>query len=170
MDLSKYSIEDLILLGIKSEIEAARVYRETAERVKNPFLKTRLEALSREEEKHREVLENLYHKFFPGKEIALPENPDYLPEFPEVNIFREISTTTDIRTVLEKAMMAEMSAKEYYEEISRMVEDENLARMMRYMAKIEEGHYNILKMEYEDMQEFENIMGDANYVEFDARF
>ncbi len=170
MDLGKYTIEDLLLLGIKSEIEAARVYRETAARVKNPFLKTRLESLSKEEEKHREILENLYRKFFPNKEIVLPENPEFLPEFPEIKIFREINTTTDIRTVLEKAMQAELSARDYYNEIAEMVEDEELAKMMRYMAKIEQGHYNILRIEYEDMEEFEAIMGDANYEQFDARF
>ncbi len=170
MNLSKYSLEELIALGIKSEIEAERVYRTTAERVKNPFLKNRLNALAVEESRHRDILENLFKKLFPNKDLVLPENPEFLPEFPEIKIFQEISTTTDIRNVLENAMKAEKSAEEYYRTIADMVDDEYLKKMMLYMARIEEGHYKILKNEYDDMSEFEAMMGDLDYTQFDARF
>ena len=100
----------------------------------------------------------------------MPENPEFLPEFPEIKIFHELTTTNDIRTILEKAMVAEKSAEDYYRSISEMVDDEYIKKMMLYMAKIEEGHYRILKNEYEDLQEFEGMMTDMNYAEFDARF
>ncbi len=170
MDLKKYNLEELLALGIKSEIEAEKVYRMTAERVKNPFLKNRLEGLAKEEDKHREILEELFKKLFPEKELNLPENPEFLPEFPEIKIFHELTTTNDIRTILEKAMVAEKSAEDYYRSISEMVDDDYIKKMMLYMAKIEEGHYRILKNEYEDLQEFEGMMTDMNYAEFDARF
>jgi len=170
MKLEKYNLEELLLIGIKSETEAARVYNETAAKVKNPFLKNRLAALSKEELAHKEILEGLYRKLYPGKNIVVPENPEFLPEFPEIKIFHELGTTSDIRTVLGESMKAELSAKEYYESIANMVDDEYMKKMMLYMAKIEEGHYMILKKEYDDMVEFEGMMQDMDYAQFDARF
>ena len=170
MNLEKYNLEELLLIGIKSEIEAEKVYRETAKKVNNPFLKNRLEALSKEENAHREILEKTYSKMFPGKEIIVPENPDFLPEFPEIKIFRELGTTTDVRKILEQAMKAELGAQEFYESIADMVDDDYTKKLMRYMAKIEEGHYMILKKEYDDMVEFESMMNDMDYAQFDARF
>ncbi len=170
MDLKKYSLEELLLVGIKSEVEAYKVYRSFAERVKNPFLRSRIETLAREEEKHREMLENLYRKLFPGKEIKLPENPETMPEFPELKIYYELGTTKDVRLILEQAMKAEKSAQQYYENIAEMVDDEYIKNVMRYMAKIEEEHYMILKREYDDMIEFESVMTDMDYVEFEGKF
>ncbi len=166
----KYSLEELLLVGIKSEVEASKAYKSFAERVKNPFLKSRLEALAKEEEKHGEMLESLYRKLFPGKEIKLPEKPDIMPEFPQLKIYYELGTTKDVRLILEQAMKAEKSAQEYYENIAKMVDDEYMRNVMRYMAKIEEEHYMILKREYEDMIEFESMMTDMDYVEFEGKF
>ena len=170
MDLTKYDLKDLLLVGIRSEIEANRVYSSFARHVKNPFLKSRLEALAKEEEKHREVLENLFKKLFPGEEIKVPEDPNVIPEFPEIKIFHELGATNDVRVLLEQAMKAEKSAKEYYENIAKKVDDEYVKKVMHYMARIEEGHYRILKQEYDDMVEFESMMTDMDYVEFEGRF
>ncbi len=170
IDLSKYSLEELILLGIKSEEVARDVYLKLAEGAKNPFLQTRLKALGEEEERHREIMVNLYKDLFEGKEPNPPDNPDFIPEFPEIRIFREIGETTDMRKILEGAMQAELSAKEYYEEIANMMEDKRIKTIMKYMAKIEEGHYKILKQQYEEILEFEEVMYDEEFVRFDARF
>ncbi len=126
--------------------------------------------MAKEEKKHREVLENLFRKMFPGKEINPPKNLDSIPEFPEIKIFHELGATKDIRVLLEQAMKAEKSAKEYYENIARKVDDDYVKKVMLYMAKIEEGHYLILKQEYDDMVDFESMMTDMDYVEFEGRF
>ncbi len=170
IDLSRYSLEDLILLGIKSEEVAKEVYENVAKDAKNPFLKTRLRALAEEEERHRAILVELYKDLFNGKEPEPPENPDFIPEFPEIKIFREIGETTDMRKILEGAMQAELSAKHYYDSIADMMDDARINRIMRYMAKIEEGHYKILKQQYEEIVEFESVMYDEQFMRLDARF
>ncbi|ADD08269.1 ferritin family protein [Candidatus Aciduliprofundum boonei] len=170
MDVSKYSLEDLILLGIKSEEVAKEVYSKVAEEAKNPFLKTRLEALAKEEDRHREILVELYKDLFNGKEPKPPENPDFIPEFPEISIFKELGGTTDIRKILEGAMRAELSAKDYYESIAEKMKDTRVKTIMKYMAKIEEGHYKILKQQYEEIIEFESVMYDEEFMQVDSRF
>ncbi len=170
IDLSKYSLEDLILLGIKSEEVAKEVYENVAKQAKNPFLKNKLKALAEEEDRHRAILVELYKDLFNGKEPEPPENPNFIPEFPEIRIFREIGETTDMRKVLEGAMQAELSAKEYYEGIAEIVKDARIKRIMRYMGKIEEGHYKILKQQYEEIVEFESVMYDEEFMRLDSRF
>ena len=170
MDVSKYSLEDLILLGIKSEEVAKEIYSKVAKEAKNPFLKTRLEALAKEEDRHRDILVELYKDLFNGKEPKPPENPDFIPEFPEIRIFKELGGTTDIRKILEGAMRAELSAKDYYESVAEKMEDPRVRTIMKYMAKIEEGHYKILKQQYEEIIEFESVMYDEEFMQIDSRF
>ncbi|MCD6276592.1 MAG: ferritin family protein [Thermoplasmata archaeon] len=170
MEMSKYTLKDLLLIGIKSEIEAEKVYRSTANKAKNPFLKAKLNALAEEENNHKKILEELFHELYPREDIKLPENPEFLPEFPEIKIFAELNGVTDVRKIIEQAMKAELSAKKYYEEIAEMVKEEKIKKLMLYMAKIEEGHYFILQHEYREIEEFESIMHDEDYMQFDARF
>ncbi len=170
MDVKDYSLKELILIGIKSEIEAGNVYAKTAEAVKNPFLKSKLQALAEDEKLHRDILEKLYARLYPDEEMEIPENPDFLPENPDIKLLKEINGITDVRRILEDAMQAELSAQKYYEDIANSVEDPYLKKMMLYMAKVEEGHYEILRREFKEMEEFENIMSDADYTQFDARF
>ncbi len=169
MDLSKYSLEDLILLGIKSEEVAKEVYERVARDAKNPFLRTRLTALAQEEERHRDILVELYKDLFNGKEPHPPENPDFIPEFPEIRLFKELGGTTDVRKILEGAMQAELSAKDYYESIAKMMKDPKIQTIMRYMAKIEEGHYKILKQQYDEILEFESVMYDEEFFRMDSK-
>jgi len=89
--MSKYTLKDLLLIGIKSEIEAEKVYRSTANKAKNPFLKAKLNALAEEENNHKKILEELFHELYPREDIKLPENPEFLPEFPEIKIFAELN-------------------------------------------------------------------------------
>jgi len=170
MDLSKYSLEDLILLGIKSEEVAKEVYQKIAQEARNPFLKTKLSALAEEEDRHKEILVELYKDLFNDKEPQPPEDPDFIPEFPEIRIFKELGGTTDMRKILEGAMQAELSAKDYYESIAEMMDDKRIKTIMRYMAKIEEGHYKILKQQYEEILEFESVMYDEEFMRVDSRF
>ncbi len=170
MNMEEYELKDLLLIGIKSELEARKVYERTANNARNPFLKTKLTALAEEEERHREILEKLFHELYPGEDIVLPENPEYLPEFPEIKIFAELNGVTDVRKIIEQAMKAELAAKKYYEDLADIVEDEKIKKLMLYMAKIEEGHYYILQSEYREIEEFESIMKDEDYMQFDARF
>ena len=138
-------------------------YSKVAQEAKNPFFKNKLEALAKEEG-HRKAPVELYKDLFNGKEPKTPENPDFIPEFPEIRIFKELGGTTDIKKILEGAMRAELSAKDYYESAAERMKDMRVKTIMRYMAKIEEGHYKILKQQYEEITEFESVMYDEEFM------
>ena len=57
MELKKYALADLLLAAVKSEIESQTIYSLVAQRVKNAFLKERLEFLALEEKKHQQAVE-----------------------------------------------------------------------------------------------------------------
>ncbi|MEE9224014.1 MAG: ferritin family protein [Thermoplasmata archaeon] len=152
MDLSKYSMDDLLLAAIKSEVSANEVYVILAEGVKNAFLKDKLSFLSGEEKKHQEKLESIYRENFPGKEVVLPEeSPVPLPEimFPDEGV--------PLSQILDSAMKAEMAANEFYKSLSGLFEDPNTKATLIYLAAMEMGHYKLLEIEKEYAERFEDF-------------
>ncbi|MCK4266784.1 MAG: Rubrerythrin, partial [Thermoplasmata archaeon] len=68
MDLSEYSLEEIYLSAIKSEVDSGAAYLKLAQVVNNAFLSEKLRFLASEEQRHREMLEKAYRGNFPGKE------------------------------------------------------------------------------------------------------
>ncbi len=153
MDLSNYSLEELFLTAIKSELESAKVYQALANKVENAFLKHRLVFLADEEDKHRVFVENVYKENFPGKEIVIPhESPVPLPE---VLIKDEMAPISE---VLENAMAAELTAKDFYGSLAgRFFEGSNHSKVLKYFARMEQLHYDILAEELENVRKFEEF-------------
>lgn len=152
MDLSTYTLEDLLLAAIKSEIESRTVYQTLADMVKNAFLKDRLEFLAGEEDKHNVYIEGLFKKYFPKTEIVLPEEtPVPLPalKIPEEPIL--------LSEIIESAMEAEKASSEFYEGLVTVVDDPSVKRTLQYFAAMEMNHYRILEAEQETMKRFEDF-------------
>jgi rubrerythrin len=153
MDLSIYSVEDLILTARKSESEAQRAYAELAGGIKNFALKERLNFLAGEEEKHGQFFEKLYHKQYPQKEMILPQGDSPVP-LPEISIDTENMPLSEI---LEGAMKAEMAAREFYLGLADRFDGKpEIQRMLHYIASMELGHYKILEIEAENARKFED--------------
>ena len=153
MDLSKYSVEDLLLSALKSEVDSKEVYLKLAESVKNFFLKDRLKFLAGEEEKHRIFLESLFKKSLPGKDIKLPEKTPV--PLPEIKIADE---TLPISEILLNAMDAEKAAQDFYSSLSeRFKEETEVKKILQYFASMEMGHYKILEVERNNALEFEQF-------------
>lgn len=152
MDLSNYTLEDLILTALKSEIEARDFYKGVAERINNFLLRDRILFLSGEEEKHRGVFVKIYEDNFPGKEIILPQkNPVPLPE---LKIEEEKVPLSEVFWI---AMQAEKSAHDFYISLSNLFPSESKERkMLLYIASMEMGHYQLLQAERENALKFED--------------
>lgn len=150
MDISKYTLEDLLLAAIKSEVEAEKVYSKLAESVKNAFLKERLKFLASEENKHKRYIEGIFRKQFGEQEIILPEKTDV--PLPEIEIIDE---NESISLILESAIKAEKAAKEFYEALSERFDDIEIKNMLKVLAKMEDGHYTILEQELGNVKAFE---------------
>lgn len=151
MDLKKYTLEDLLLAAMKSEIESTEVYTKIARQVKNGLLKDKLKFLASEEQKHKAFVEQLYKAKFPKKKILVPETtPVPLPPFviPDED--------TALGTLLKSAMQAEKSAHEFYQGLSKQfTKEKKIHNTLSYFADMELQHYKILEIEKESMDRFE---------------
>lgn len=150
MDLGKYKMDDLLLTALKAEVDAEKVYRELAARVKNALLADRLRFLAGEEQKHRAYFEAQFRKDFPGREICLPEK-GAVP-LPEVELEGE---DTPLSKVFEQAMEAERAAYDFYRGLAGLYADEATRNMIFYVASMELGHYRLLEIERENAERFE---------------
>ena len=151
MDLTKYSLEDLLLAAIKSEQESNLIYTRIAETVENGLMIDKFKFLANEETKHRKYIEQLYQKQFPKKPLQLPkETPVPLPEI-TIPADEQIS----LSDVIQQAMHAEQAAHDFYLGLSERFEDTSIKHMLHYFADMEQGHYRILEQEQQSLKWFE---------------
>jgi rubrerythrin len=150
MDLGHYDLEDLLLAAIKSEQESNKLYSKMMKKTKNGLLQDKLEFLAKEEEKHREFIEEIYTNHYPDKELKLPDQtPVPLPEV-------KMSEDTPLSTLLKEAMNAEQSASHFYKNLAdRFEEGSKINNTLKYFADMEIGHYKILEMEKNSMERYE---------------
>ena len=151
-DLTKFDVCDVILFAIKSELDSKAVYEKLASRTRNAFLKDRMTFLVKEEENHKLLLERVFKKLFPEKQIEIPE--ENIVPLPNVIV----SDDKPISDVLEEAMLAEQSVQEYYEAMSELFhDDKNIQKTLLFLSKMELGHYQILKLERDNAKFFDNF-------------
>ena len=151
MELGPYDLDVLLLAAIKSEIESKTVYSKLAKKVKNALLKDKLEFLSKEEEKHRQVTEEIFLNHFTKEDLVIPKKTPV--PLPELQITDE---NTPISTILKSAMDAEKGANEFYTSLSaRFPDDTKVKNTLLYFAKMELGHYKLLEIEKDSMERFE---------------
>lgn len=152
MDLANYTLEDVILTALKSEVDAKAIYLRIADGIDNAILKDKLKFIAEEEERHRVFLEGYYTKKFPEKVLELPEKTKV--PLPELNIEEESMSMVE---VFEGVMAAEMAAFEFYNSVADQFEtDTDLGRTLRYFASMEMGHYRLFEMEKDNMEKYEN--------------
>jgi rubrerythrin len=150
MDLSKFDLRDLLLAAIKSEADSKEIYSRMAKKTKNGLLKDKLEFLSKEEEKHKIFIEEIYKDNFPESKIFLPKkSPVPLPEL-------KYSETVALSVLLSEAMNAEKTAGEFYKSLaSRFKKGTKIYNTLIYFSDMEVGHYKILENEKISMEQFE---------------
>lgn len=142
MELDNYSLEDLFLFGMKSEIVSKEQYMSLAKSIDDRFLKDKLNYLATEEEKHRATLEEMYKIYFSGKEIILPD--DTIVPITEIIPKSDIS----LREILDKAIRAEGVAQIFYFTMSnKLSEDKEASATLLYFAAMEGNHIELLKTE-----------------------
>ncbi len=152
MDLSKYKLEDLFFTAIKAEIDSKEAYSIMAGITKNAFLRDRFMFLAGEEEKHRAFLEEEFRRQVPGKSLGLPEVSPV--PMPEIKVSGE---NMPISELIRQAMAAEKAAQDFYINFSKYIikANKDFALTLMYFAKMEEGHYELLKRELESAEQFE---------------
>ncbi|MBN1483638.1 MAG: ferritin family protein [Chloroflexia bacterium] len=139
---------EILGVAIKSEIAAARLYEYMAEQVANLDLKERLQFLVKEEQKHRRILEQAYHRQFPEIALVLPEQ-SLVP-----TVEAALQQGTPIPELFRLAMESERLSKEFYGDLAGRATEENSRSTLQYLSQMEQGHYDLLKTEYELIQRF----------------
>ncbi|MCU0275710.1 MAG: ferritin family protein [Acidobacteria bacterium] len=151
MKLKKYALADLLLTAIKSEIDSRTIYSRVAQRVKNAFLKERLEFLALEEKKHQKALEGLFNQRFPGQAVAVPAKP--VVPLPEIRFQDEAVPLSEI---LAQAMKAEQAAHDFYLQLAELfVDDAEKKNLLLYFSMMEMGHYKLLDLERGSLERLE---------------
>lgn len=154
LEITRFSMEELILSALKSEVDSKNIYDYLSSKVKNFMLKDKLNFLSNEEEKHRLFFIELFKKNFPEKNINLPDKT--IVPLPEIKIEKENIKLSDI---LSQAMVAEKAAMEFYLEIAKLYydKDKELYKMIKYIAMMEDVHHSILYAEKNFVESFEDV-------------
>jgi len=155
LDLSQVSLKDLLGFAIRSEMDSNQAYTDLSGMVKNPLLKEKFQWLAFEENKHKEVLENLFAALLPGESLSIPEQASF-PLLKKINI----TPSSSLVDLLYQAMESEKTAEEFYGEMAQKVEDPH-RKILNYLSKVEHTHFLMLQGEYDIAQDF------ADYAERD---
>jgi len=154
-DIEDLSFEEMLKGAVKAEINAKEVYEHMANRVDSFIVADRFEFLAGEEGKHEGFLRDLYKNVTSEKDIELPEEtPVPLP-------YIRYGDDMDESEIIKQAMDAEVASKEFYLKMADKADDDGLEKnpkkLLKYLAGMEQNHYEILKEEKERMSEFEEF-------------
>lgn len=139
-------IKDLLKKGMQNENEAKRFYNNLLNKVVNEKIKKRLIKFSQEEERHENSLRKIYFKLF--KEDIKPietfkENPEFTESTQELG--KDVKTIDVVKT----ALQSEINAIKFYTKMLNEIVDGRDKRVVNSIIKMEKGHYDLLKREYE---------------------
>jgi rubrerythrin len=147
VDLKSYDLSDLLLAAIKSEIDSGNLYSDQVKYAKQTPLRTKFDFLSKEEDHHRMILETMFRKLFPDREIIIPEKTPV--PLPDLGI---MDSESPLNEVLERCMEAELAARDYYLSIASIVGlSTEMGAMLEYLSAMEKGHYTLLKLELDHL-------------------
>jgi rubrerythrin len=153
MELKKFALADLLLAAVKSEIESQAIYSLVAQRVKNAFLKERLQFLALEEKKHQQALEGIFRQRFPKQALAIPEKP--VVPLPEIRFGDEMVPLSEI---FAQAMNAEQAAHDFYLQLADLFgDDPERKNLLLYFSMMEMGHYKLLELEKSSLERLEEF-------------
>ncbi len=140
--MDKQHYQQMISVAIFREVEAYTFYREIAQKVRDPEVKSLFDWLADQEQEHEEQLDRIRSQpELAGKmTVALEGN---LLEEPEAQPKLSVDMTPDEALAL--AIIKERQAAEFYESLSRRSEDDTICRLCLELAKMELGHEQALK-------------------------
>ncbi len=143
--MSKMNWHQAIEIAINREIEAASTYQRLAERVKDPAVKELLIDLTKEEEKHRERLENLDWTSIKEESLLEPQDLGLTDNL----LAESLSPEMGIQDLLIKAAQKEKQAATFYAALAMAAKSSRLKRFFRFLEKQEKSHKLRLELEYE---------------------
>jgi rubrerythrin len=150
ISIASQPVKKLLGYAIRAEVDANKIYTRMADRVKNPLLKEKFELLALEEKKHKDILLRLFASMWGAEKPEIPRAVDerLLPAV-------TIKPSSGLPDILNQAMNAERSAREFYAALSKKIQASNRPLLI-YLSKVENTHYLMLKSEYVLALQFED--------------
>jgi len=165
MDIENMTIEDVLGMAVKTEVQGRKFYLELSEKVTNPEVKKKIEILAEDEERHERIIIEIYKKILGKEPQNLPEKgvPDILSAILSMNIGEK----SQLIQVLDMAIEAELISARFYHHGVTLTADPQTKRTFEQLEKEEDGHYNFLVAEKSaltgDLYWF--TMGDSSLME-----
>ena len=139
---------EVLEMAIKSEIEAAKLYRRIRGMVANRELKSRLSFLEKEEKSHRKLFEAAYARAYPEIDPKMSRK-SFVPSVEDA-----IKSKMTIAELFGIAMDAEKMSEKFYADLSKSSLDIQAASMLSYLANVEHGHFELLRNELELLRRY----------------
>lgn len=159
MSTVNQEIEDIIKIGIKTEIEGQHFYSTLAQQVKNPEARKKIEQLAMDEVSHERRLRELYKQFV-GKEVTeLPAQG--LAIFKDAFGDRPLAESDKFR-LIELAMEAERLTAKHYKDGEAKAADAQIRKVFAELTAEEDGHYDMLAAEREALR------GNINWFSYEG--
>jgi rubrerythrin len=148
--IAQQPVKKLLGYAIRAEVDASKIYTRMADRVKNSLLKEKFELLALEEKKHKDILLRLFESMWGAEKPEIPKAVDgrLLPAV-------TIKPSSGLPDILNQAMNAEKSARDFYAALAKKIQAPNRPMLM-YLSKVENSHYLILRSEYILALQFED--------------
>lgn len=139
-------IKDLLRKGMQNENEAKRFYNNLSNKVINEKVKRRLIKFSQEEDRHENSLRKIYFKLFKD-DVKPVESFKENPEFSEST--QELGKDVKTIDIVKIALQSEINAIKFYTKMLNEIVDGRDKRVVNSIIKMEKGHHDLLKREYE---------------------
>jgi len=150
LSIAKQPVKKLLGYAVRAEADANKIYTRMADRVRNLLLKEKFQLLALEEKKHKDILLRLFASMWGGEKPEIPKVVDkrLLPAV-------TIKPSSTLAEILNQAMNAEKSAREFYASLAKKIQAQN-RQMLMYLSKVENTHYLMLRSEYILALQFED--------------
>jgi rubrerythrin len=145
VNIEELSLEDILGMAVKTEIQGRKFYLSLAEKVSHPEAKKKIQSLADDEKRHERVMVDLYRKTLKREPRDLPDKgiPDIVKAIAGMNI----SEKSQLLQVIDMAIEAELVSARFYKRGAVISEDSRTKRVFEQLEKEEDGHYNFLVAE-----------------------
>ena len=143
---------EILEFAINEEAAAAEFYRELAEKVEKPWMKSVLISFAKEEEAHKVKLERVRERGFSAKTAKAVTDlkiSDYLIDI-------EAGDDISYQDALIVAAKKEKAAFRLYSDLAEKMDDPDLKQLLLYLAQEEAKHKLRFEVEYDDQILLEN--------------
>jgi len=135
---SGLTVVEILGVAVKKEAEAAAFYRGMAILTENLIIKERFMALSREELKHRALIQAEYKRLTGEEKIPVPRLD--VSDRDAIDL-----DSASLEEAMEYAILTERDAQRLYAAAAKASTDPRGQRLLEYLVEFEKGHERQIK-------------------------